>query len=96
MTGLNTQQSQVATNQFLQLIGLQQSDLQHQDEFSLNTLGVFLNSYLQMWSLINQMGQFNTGSQKSSTDQSPGILGGGGSGSSGAALTKAGLIAAGF
>lgn len=72
--GLTNQQSQIATSQFLGLVGLQQQDLQFQDQYSLQTYGMFLNAYLQEASLMNQMGQFQTNSQASQQNNSNGII----------------------
>lgn len=59
--GLNNQQAQSARTNFLQAAGLNETDLARMDSVQQQTLGMFLNEWLQQGALVSGAGQVNQG-----------------------------------
>jgi hypothetical protein len=81
--GLDAQTASQARNDFLGLLGVQQSELARLDASTLAQLGLVLNTWMQQVGLLGNLGQFSTGESDArgeSISQSAGVSGGGGGG----------------
>lgn len=66
--GLNVQQEQQARQSYLQLLGIQETDLARMDTFTLQNTGMLYDTYLKQLAILTQAGQVSFGK----TDQSSG------------------------
>lgn len=67
--GLNFQMQDAAQKNYLQLLNLQEQDMARMDDYQLNSLALFYNTYLKEVAIMVQAGQVSYGKNDSSTNQ---------------------------
>jgi len=67
--GINAQQEQASRSNYLQLLDLQQKDLQHMDDYALENLALFYNTYLKQVSIMVQAGAASFGKNDQTQSQ---------------------------